>query len=74
MLRKFLILESNIYFSLVAQKMGGEGKDLELDNKINAFITFIKSIKGLSFEYGTLKVSDEITKKEVIQKYINKFQ
>lgn len=70
----FNIIGSIIFNSLVSQKMHEyEGVvDEELNHKIDSLTSFIKSVDGLSFCDGGLKI-DGITKQNVIKKYIDTF-
>ncbi len=70
----FDIIDCNIFNSFVAQKMNSYEDiiDEELNKSIEKMITFIKKTEGLSFQNGGL-VLDNITKEEVIKKYITEF-
>jgi hypothetical protein len=68
----FSIIENIIFTAMVSQKMDEyENKtDIKLNNRIDKYIKFIKSEKGLSFENGGFKLNG-ISKKDVVYDYIN---
>ena len=67
----FGIIDSIIHGNFVIQKMNGysDKVDDSLDKRILEDINFIKSIDGLSFEKGELKING-ISKEDVIKGYI----